>query len=47
MLDLFSSFQLSELDTFICPSVFLSLQTMTNRCISSLIAELSNEMPYE
>lgn len=37
----------SELDTLICASVFHSLQTMTNRCISSLIAELTNEMPYE
>lgn len=37
MLDLFSSFPLLELDTFICTSVFHSFQTMTNRCISTLI----------
>lgn len=35
------------MDTFICASVFHSSQTMTNRCISSLIAGITNEMPYE
>lgn len=45
--DLFSSSPFLELDTFICTSVFHSLQTMTNRYISSLIAEITNEMPYE
>lgn len=47
MLDLPPPLPLSELDTFICASVFHSLQAMTNRCISSLIAEITNEMPYE
>lgn len=43
MLDLF------ELDTFFHLRQCLSppLQTMTNRGISSLIAEITNEMPYE